>query len=165
MDGKNKLSENLEDYLEVILNLQNIHKVARSKEIAKKLNIQRGSVTGMLKKLSKKKLINYEPYGFITLTKKGEEIASEIQRRHTNIKDFLFRVLQIEDKKSDAIACRMEHAMDKPTVDMLVKFISFIDKCPRAGTDWIQEFIDFCSDTELDMKRCKNCVNKCLTKI
>ncbi len=148
MDGKNKLSENSEDYLEVILNLQNTQKVARSKEIAKKLNIQRGSITGMLKKLSREKLVNYEPYGFITLTQKGEKIAREIKRHHIIIKDFLFRVLQIEEKKADATACRMEHAMDKSTVDMLLKFIAFIDKHPGTDSNWIQEFIDFCSDKE-----------------
>ncbi|MCG2829654.1 MAG: metal-dependent transcriptional regulator, partial [Desulfobacteraceae bacterium] len=34
MNKKTDLSESLEDYLEIILNLQNTHKVARSKDIA-----------------------------------------------------------------------------------------------------------------------------------
>lgn len=36
-----KLSESLEDYLEVILDLEVTHKVARAKDIAEKLGIQR----------------------------------------------------------------------------------------------------------------------------
>ncbi|MFN2359270.1 MAG: metal-dependent transcriptional regulator, partial [Desulfotignum sp.] len=52
------LSENIEDYLETILRLQIRNKVARSKDIAEALNIKRGSVTGMLKKLAARKLID-----------------------------------------------------------------------------------------------------------
>ena len=64
MDEHDQLSENLEDYLEAILELQTKNTVARSKDIAERLNIKRGSVTGMLKKLAKKKFVNYEPYGW-----------------------------------------------------------------------------------------------------
>ncbi|MBT7260387.1 MAG: metal-dependent transcriptional regulator, partial [Desulfobacula sp.] len=71
MIKKESLSENLEDYLETILALQTQKTVARSKDIAKKLDIKRGSVTGMLKKLADNKLINYEPYGYVTLTPEG----------------------------------------------------------------------------------------------
>ncbi|MCF8068581.1 MAG: metal-dependent transcriptional regulator [Desulfobacterales bacterium] len=162
MHIENELSESIEDYLEIILDLQNAHKVARSKDIAERMNITRGSVTGMLKNLSQKGLINYEPYGYITLTPDGEKIAREIMRRHTVIKDFLFRILQIEDGKADATACRMEHAMDKATVNMLVNFIDFIDKCPRAGADWIQEFISFCSTNNADEKKCMRCIERCV---
>ena len=55
------LSESLEDYLETILELQTTNTVARSKDIAERLDIKRGSVTGMLKKLAAQELINYEP--------------------------------------------------------------------------------------------------------
>ncbi|MFH2064307.1 MAG: metal-dependent transcriptional regulator [Pseudomonadota bacterium] len=162
MNKTNELSESLEDYLEIILNLQNTHKVARSKDIAEKMGIKRGSVTGILKNLAQKDLINYEPYGFITLTPEGTKIAQEIKRRHTVIKDFLVRVLQIENEKADATACRMEHTMDKPTVNMLVKFICFIDNCPRAGADWMQAFVNFCSTEKPNKKKCKSCLDQCM---
>ncbi|MBW1893697.1 MAG: metal-dependent transcriptional regulator [Deltaproteobacteria bacterium] len=164
MNKKIELSESLEDYLEIILNLQNAHKVARSKDIAEKMGIKRGSVTGTLKNLAQKGLINYESYGFITLTPEGTKIAKEIKLRHEVIKDFLFRVLQIEDKKADATACRMEHAMDRPTVNMLVKFIDFIDNCPRAGADWMQAFNNFCSTEKPDRKKCKSCLAQCIAQ-
>ena len=55
MEEDPKLSESLEDYLEVILDLEETHKVARAKDIAEKLGIQRGSVTGALKESGRKK--------------------------------------------------------------------------------------------------------------
>ncbi len=122
------LSESLEDYLEVILKLEQAQKVARAKDIAEKMNVQRGSVTGALKNLKEKKLINYEPYSFITLTPKGKKLAREITRRHAVLKDFLSNVLQIDTETAEATACRMEHAIDKkPWKGLYVLLITFIN--------------------------------------
>ena len=164
MTNKNGLSVNLENYLETILDLQNTYKVARSKDIAERMGIKRGSVTSMLKKLADKGLINYEPYGFITLTSEGEKAANEIERRHKIIKDFLSRVLQIEDDTADATACRMEHTMDKSTVDRLLNFIDFIDTCPRTGAAWIQAFVSFCAAKKPDRNKCKECLEHCIVQ-
>ena len=127
MTNELDLSENLEDYLETILALQTINKVARSKDIAEKLDIKRGSVTGMLKKLAAQKLINYEPYGYVTLTAKGEKIAKEIENRHIVLKDFLLRHVGIEEEIANTTACRMEHAMNKLTFKKLKAFIAKLD--------------------------------------
>jgi DtxR family transcriptional regulator, Mn-dependent transcriptional regulator len=165
MNNTVELSESLEDYLETILDLQTTHKVARSKDIAEKMSIKRGSVTGMLKSLAQKKLINYEPYGFITLTPEGKKIAREIKRRHAIIKDFLFRVLQVDDDKADATACRMEHTMDKSIVNRLVDFIGFIDTCPRTGSQWLKLFREQCGDHEPDSARCADCLTECMADL
>lgn len=148
------LSESLEDYLEVILKLEQAQKVARAKDIAEKMNVQRGSVTGALKNLKEKKLINYEPYSFITLTPKGKKLAREITRRHAVLKDFLFNVLQIDIETAEATACRMEHAIDKKTLERLVCFIDYVHKFPKAGEDWIKSFIKYCKSVEQDLGKC-----------
>lgn len=121
------LSESLEDYLEIILELQVINTVARSKDIAEELDIKRGSVTGMLKKLSARGLINYEPYGFVTLTPKGKKIAKEITTRHNVFKHFLFKYVKLDEKTADATACRMEHAMDHDTFKKFKTFVMTLD--------------------------------------
>lgn len=56
---KADLSESLEDYLEVILQLQETKKVARINEIAEKMEGRLASVTASLRKLSEKELGNY----------------------------------------------------------------------------------------------------------
>ncbi|WP_022668057.1 metal-dependent transcriptional regulator [Desulfospira joergensenii] len=125
MTYKTDLSESLEDYLETILELQEKNTVARSKDIAEKLDIKRGSVTGMLKKLAAQEFINYEPYGFVTLTPKGQKIAKAIEKRHVFLKDFFFRILEVDEETADATACQMEHIMDSKTYK---KFTDFIKK-------------------------------------
>ena len=122
------LSESLEDYLEVIFELEKIHKVARVKDIAEKMGVQRGSVSGTLKSLKQKKLINYRPYSFITLTKQGKKLAEEICRRHQVIKNFLQCVLLLDESKAEENACRMEHSMDKaPSIGLFNSSTIFIN--------------------------------------
>ena len=62
------LSSSLEDYLEVIFHLVAAKQVARVKDIAKKIQVKNSSVTGALRPLADKGLINYTPYDVVTLT-------------------------------------------------------------------------------------------------
>jgi DtxR family Mn-dependent transcriptional regulator len=151
------LSESLEDYLEVILDLERENKVARAKEIAERLGVQRGSVTGALKNLSERKLINYEPYSYITLTALGKKIAAKITQRHEVLKDFFFRILQLDEERAEATACRMEHAIDDLGMARLIAFIDYAFRCPH----WIEAFgRQIEGGTDL-AKVCKDCRREC----
>jgi len=156
-----ELTESMENYLEVILELEKVNKVARAKDIANKLQIQRGSVTGALKILQKKGLINYKPYSFITLSDSGKKIAKEITRRHEVIEEFLVTVLRIDPQTASATACRMEHAIDGATLERLVCFIDYLRLCPRAGNDWLASFITYCSSGDIDTEKCRSCIEDC----
>jgi DtxR family transcriptional regulator, Mn-dependent transcriptional regulator len=158
------LSESMQDYLEAILAIQEKNQVARVKDIAEKLDILKGSVTGALKKLAEKGLINYEPYSFITLTEQGKAIAREITRRHRIIRDFLQCILLMDPEAADQNACRMEHAMDREAVDRLVAFIEYIYKCPRTGADWIDGFVRYFSGEKRSEEDCHACFERCVQK-
>ena len=155
------LTESMENYLEVILELERTNKVARAKDIADKLHIQRGSVTGSLKVLQKKGLINYKPYSFITLSDSGKKIAEVITHRHKVIEEFLITILRIDPETASATACRMEHAIDGATLERLVCFIEYLRLCPRAGNKWLASFIAFCSSGEIDKDKCSACIQDC----
>ena len=153
-----KLSESIEDYLEVILELESARKVARAKDIAEKIGVKRGSVTSALKSLGEKKLINYEPYSYITLTSEGKKIAEEIRFRHAALKYFLHKLLQIDEKTAEENACRMEHAVDKKTLDRLIRFFDFVFKCPRTGEEWLHTFMKTCGSGIPDSNICEKCM-------
>ncbi|MEW5912898.1 MAG: metal-dependent transcriptional regulator [Thermodesulfobacteriota bacterium] len=151
------LSSNLEDYLETIYLLEKLSRVARAKDIAARLAVSRASVSGALKALADKGLINYEPYSYVTLTKQGQEIAKEIDRRHCILRDFFQHFLQMEPQAADDNACRMEHGMDSQALERLVRFLEFLRECPRVGEDWLAAFNQYCQGG-MDPKRCKPCL-------
>jgi DtxR family Mn-dependent transcriptional regulator len=155
------LTESMENYLETILDLEEDHKVARAKEIAERLDIQRGSVTGGLKTLAERGLINYEPYSYITLTPEGKRIAREVAHRHSVLTDFLLNILRVDPELAEQNACRMEHAIDNTVMERLVCFIDYIHSCPRAGDQWIDAFVEFCrsdSPGAPSDQRCQTCI-------
>lgn len=157
------LSSNLEDYLETIYHLEKENRVARAKDIAERLKVSRASVTGALKTLGDKGLINYEPYSYVTLTKKGHAIASEVDRRHRILKGFFQDFLRLSSGVSDANACRVEHAMDQEAINRLVDFVDFLKTCPRTGPDWLESFDRYCRG-QISSKRCRLCLEKCLDR-
>ena len=157
-------SESTENYLEVILALEEANKVARAKDIADRLGIVRGSVTNALKSLSEKGLIHYEPYSYVTLTRKGKRIASEVARRHAVLHDFLLNVLRLDPETAETAACRMEHAVDKQIVDRLVRFLEYMHQCPRIGEDWIESFGTYCALGENEKPECERCVEELCEK-
>ena len=110
-----ELTSNMEDYLEVILNLQQEQRVARVKDVAQRLNVKMPSVTGAMKGLAEKGLVNYERYSYLTLTAAGEKIAREIGERHKTFYSFLTEVLQLDHNTAERDACRLEHATCRKT--------------------------------------------------
>ena len=138
------LSASLEDYIEAICHIVAEKKVARGKEIAKRLKVSRASVTEALRSLSKKGLINYEPYEVITLTDKGREVAEDVIRRHEALKEFFIKVLAIDDTIAEDSACRIEHAAPPEVIERLICFVEYIEICPGKGAELIKGFLQYC---------------------
>ena len=158
------LSASLEDYLEVIYHLEQSNRVARAKDIADQMSVQRASVTGALKALAGRGLINYSPYSYVTLTSAGRTVARDIIRRHETLKEFFMAALQLEPEEAEANACRVEHAIDPMAVDRLVSFLEFIKICPRAGLDWFSAFARYCHYGS-QTSDCTDCLRLCLEKV
>jgi DtxR family transcriptional regulator, Mn-dependent transcriptional regulator len=158
------LSASLEDYLEVIYHLERSNRVARAKDIADQMNVQRASVTGALKALAGRGLINYSPYSYITLTSSGRTVAQDIIRRHETLKEFFIAALQLAPPEAEANACRIEHAIDPMAVDRLVRFLEFIKICPRTGLDWLTAFGRYCQ-RGTQTSNCEDCLKVCLERV
>lgn len=168
--GSLQLSSSLEDYLEAIFRIVQQKQAARAKDIADRLSVGRSSVTGALKALSERDLVNYAPYDIITLTDKGRTVAEEIARRHEVLRDFFVKLLSIDETEADATACKMEHAISDTILERFIEFVEFVERCPRGGTKWIKGFGYYC-DNDKKTGNCEHCVelvlddvrSKCMT--
>ncbi|MEA1921457.1 MAG: metal-dependent transcriptional regulator [Pseudomonadota bacterium] len=127
-ESREDLTSNMEDYLEAILNLQQEQRVARVKDVAKLLNVKMPSVTGAMKGLAEKGLVNYERYSYLTLTEAGEKIARDVGERHKTFYSFLTKVLQIDHQTAELDACRLEHATSRETFEKIKEFTNNYNK-------------------------------------
>ncbi len=115
MSTAEKLTPSMEDYLETILLLEQKNRVARVKDIAGKLSVQMPSVTGALKSLKSRDLVEYEKNSFINLTPKGLKLAKAILQRHEILVEFFSLALGLEGEHAEEQACSVEHAIDQDT--------------------------------------------------
>ena len=94
------LSENVEEYLEVMYKLSPNGEMVSTSQISENLKIAPASVTQMLKKLSKKGYVKYSPYKGAVLTEEGLKIAKKVTRKHRLLERFLCDILKIKNIKS-----------------------------------------------------------------
>jgi len=160
MTTQEHLSASLEDYLEAIYNLIQKNRVARSRDIAQKLDVSGASVTGALRALSERNLVNYAPYELVTLTNRGRKLAERVVQRHKALKTFFVTVLGLGEKEAGENACRIEHAVSEQLMERLTRFAEFIQVCPRAGARWLEGFGYFCAhpDCGRSPEQCRRCM-------
>ena len=138
------LSASLEDYLEAIFQISALKQAARAKDISRRLGVSNSSVTGALRSLVERGLINYAPYDLITLTPQGRTVAAEVVRRHQALRDFFVKVLAVDADTAERGACKMEHEIPPAIVERFIQFVQFAETCPRAGAEWMQGFGYYC---------------------
>ena len=161
MAGTKSLTASLEDYLEAIYHVAAEKGAARAKDISKRMKVNSSSVTGALRALAERDLVNYAPYDIVTLTPQGTRVAKDVIRRHEVLRDFFVKVLAVDEAEGEEGACRMEHAVPRNILERLVQYIDFLEACPRAGSEWIRGFDHYCHHGE-DAEDCEKCVSSCL---
>jgi len=117
------LSKSFEDYIETIYLIKELKGVVRVKDVAKNLKVKMPSVTGAIKKLSDLDLVVYKKYGLIKLTKKGENLAKDVYKKHDALFVFLTRFLGVTKEVALEEACAIEHNISESTLKKLKKFI------------------------------------------
>ncbi len=141
-----QLSASQEDYLEAIIKLEKDNRVARVSDIARFLSVQMPSVTGALKVLRKKGLVNYSRNSFISLTGRGRRIANSVNGKHESLYRFLREILLLPDDIARDEACKIEHSVDCETVRRLVKLVNFFDlhifKTEKHGELWWKQVLE-----------------------
>lgn len=157
------LSATLEDYLQVIFHLENANRAPRAKDIAEQLGVQRPTVTGALKALAKRGLINYTPYSRITLTTEGRNSGRDIVNRHQILREFFLSTLQLDPDEAEANACRIEHVIDSIAINRLIHFLEFLKRCPRTGMNWSDAFARFIRNGA-QSPACRECLEECLDR-
>ncbi|MDO5824122.1 metal-dependent transcriptional regulator [Methanobrevibacter sp.] len=148
-DGK--ISENIEEYLEVLYrNGSNREQVSTTK-LSDELGIAPGSVTQMLKKLENLGYIKYTPYKGASLTDDGMKIAQKITRKHRILEKFLRDILKVKEENIHSQACEMEHALSDEAERAICTMLHNPDLCPDNNV------IPAC---DFDFNSCKECYSQ-----
>lgn len=146
--ANDKISENIEEYLEVLYRNGSNKEQVSTTTLSKELGIAPGSVTQMLKKLESLGYINYTPYKGASLTDEGMKIAQKITRKHRILEKFLTDVLKVKEENVHEQACEMEHSLSDEAERALCNMLQHPDLCPDENV------IPAC---DLNFSSCKEC--------
>ncbi len=112
-----------ENYIKSIYHLQQDTGIVNTNALAAEMQTKASSVTDMLKKLSLKKILQYEKYKGFKLTESGKKIALSVVRKHRLWEYFLVEKLGFEWDKVHEIAEELEHISSIELIEKLQNFL------------------------------------------
>lgn len=122
-----EIRKSSEDYLEMMLMLQEKYGYVRSIDIAEELHVKKPSVSVAVKRLRENGYITMAEDNLITLTDTGMEIASHMYNRHKVLTKFLVDLgVDIETARTDA--CKIEHDLSEKSFEAIWGLLKKIER-------------------------------------
>jgi DtxR family Mn-dependent transcriptional regulator len=129
------LTASVEDYLKAVYHISEGAGRASTTALAERLGVTPASVTGMLRKLSRRRpqLVQYQKHHGVTLTEEGRRRALEVIRHHRLIEAFLHQTLDYPWDRVHEEAERIEHAISEDLEDRIAAHLGFPEVDPHGG--------------------------------
>ena len=133
---------------------------ARVSDIARKLDITRGSVSINLRSLKKRGWVRMDEHHMVTLSAEGTKAVQAILAKRAVVKAFLVNVLGVPELQAEIDSCKVEHLLSDESGHRLVQFMRFLSGDAMAKT-LLSRFGSFecaCPDS----RTCDVCEGRCL---
>jgi DtxR family Mn-dependent transcriptional regulator len=127
----NSLTE--ENYLKALFNIANKDGEVNVADLSKSLDLKMPTVTSMVQKLAKKKLVHYESYKPLRLTEKGKREAGLIIRKHRLTEMFLVNKMKLGWEDVHDIAEQIEHIQSPVFFEKMDEMLGFPKLDPHGS--------------------------------
>ena len=114
-----------ENYLKALLSLAGESGEVAVTDLAKRLGIKMPTVTSMMRKLARKRLVEYKRYKPLQLTEKGKKEARLIVRRHRLTEIFLVEKMGFGWEEVHEIAEQLEHVQSPELFERMDTLLNF----------------------------------------
>ena len=101
------------------------HGYARVTDIARLLEVTRGSVSVTMQSLKNAGLVEQDENRFFHLTEDGRSAVASIRKRHQVVEEFMVEVLGLTPEQSHCESCRLENLLEAPTTRRLHVLLEF----------------------------------------
>jgi DtxR family Mn-dependent transcriptional regulator len=140
------ISKALEEYIKTMYVLKIKKGEIRVTDVADLMNCSKPSVNKALNNLKSEKLVNYETYGKIELTKQGEDLAKKILEAYDILYLFLKDVIELDEEKAHIEAEKIKLTIEDNTLNKLAKYIHKV-----------LNLNDLDCDYDINKERCRTC--------
>ena len=135
---------------------------ARVSDIARQLDITRGSVSINLRSIKKRGLVLEDDHRQVKLSPEGLRIVRGLLAKKAALAAFLQQVLGVAPAQADVDSCKIEHLLSDATAERLIQFLRFLLSDDRAAVAAMMKFRQFGQDCP-DPDTCPVCDGECLT--
>lgn len=147
------ISKVSEEYLKNMYILKKQNGNIRVTDIANKMNCSKPSVNKAVNNLKEEKMLNYESYGTIELTKEGEDLAKKIIEAYDIVYLFLKDVLNLDEEEAKEEAERIKLAINDNTINKLAKYVHKVLDLNNLDCNY-----------DINKERCRSCLKRTRTK-
>ena len=146
-NSDNNLSHSMLHYLFSIHKLREKNGYARVTDIAKELDLTKGSVSIALNNLKKKELICEDENKFFNLTDKGHHHVHQALTSRTLLYYFLKDFINVDQETAHNDSCLIEHLISDETTE---KFFNFMKKLTSSENGKLAQELSIKTDLDLN---------------
>ena len=143
------ISKSLEEYLKTIYVLKKQNGNVRVTDIAHYMNCTKPSVNKAINSLKDNGYLNYEAYGTIEMTKKGEDLSKKILETYDIVYLFLKEVLCLDELEAKKEAEKIKLSMSDKTINSLARYVHKV-----------LDLNDLDCGYDVNSERCRTCIRR-----
>lgn len=137
---------------------------ARVSDIARQLNITRGSVSISLQPLKKVGLIIQDENRHLRLSEQGQSLVDAIKTKRLIVQRLFSELLGVGASQAEIDACKLEHLVSNETARRLVSFLRFLDSYPQIAKRFLAEWRKLDPSCGREPSACPTCEDNCVGK-
>ena len=157
----NALTHSAAHYLMTIHDLLQTQGYARVTDIAKRLNITRGSCSISLKPLKKRGLVVEDANKFLQLSPEGRRLALVVEKNDELLETFFRDTLGVATEQAEIDACKIEHLLSIESSVKLAAFIRVIRSDQKVVKEFLKVLKKETSSCSKGSERCPTCQEEC----
>ncbi|RMF66652.1 MAG: metal-dependent transcriptional regulator, partial [Calditrichaeota bacterium] len=159
---KNVITHSAAHHLMTIYSLLEKNGYARVTDVAKSLEITRGSASITLKALKGKGLVVEDENKFLRLSEKGKRISQTIRSMRKISRKFLVEILRVDPAQAEIDACKIEHLLSHETGEKLLRFLKFLSSDKPEVNRFLAAFREYSAVCTGAVEECDFCDTECL---
>lgn len=162
---RNPISHSAAHHLIAIAELVETVGYARVSDVARRLNITRGSASLTLKTLKQRGLVLEDDNRFIRLSEDGEAVSGAVRGKKFLFDQFFHSILGVDPDTADEDTCKIEHLISNPTADRLARFMRFLTSDDPRAQIFIDAWRHYSEPCDHHPADCPACDSECLVTI
>ena len=157
----NEITHSVAHHLAAINELMNQQGYARVSDVARTLEITRGSASLTLKALKERNYVLEDQNKFLRLSEEGKRIIGTVLAKRAIVRKFLRDVLQMDERQAEIDACKVEHLLSAQAGKQLLYFVRYLLSDDAKATAFL-DALKFQSPHCIDVEACPICDEECL---